>query len=705
MLPPGSTFAGYTIERVLGSDVDSEVYLARRLRPVTLKIFSARFSHDPRSRQKFERTVKSVMALDHPGIVGIENHGENDGRLWIASPVVDGTDLAGILHSRGPLPLPETGRIVRAAADTLDAAAANGLIHGSLGPGDIVLSPSGHVAINYFGNASITDTASPERRAGLPLSDRSDQYSLADIAGRLLAGNQLASDAYAVITKATATSPPDRFPTSAAFATALDTALTRPTPSAQPPMHQPSPTRKSGITWWLIGGAAALVVVIAVAATTVYFVTRSHDTPDPGAPNSEAKSMQHTPATPLSASLAEKPEKSLWTYTPPPGSASGGFAGGSAKYVLSWRLSPAPQQDEFLDIVDADSGKYLRSVNLESTGAYGGPDCAVDTAGTHAACSGTSSVVFIDLDKGVMTGQVPNAHDPVVADSGFLLTASIDTTTQSSRIFDVVSVDAAGRERWRASTASSPQLSSGTGVVTISTARDASDPFSKDRTEWRRVSDGKVLHTTDAAVNESLPWAPFIGGFMIPVGEHVEFFDLDGKRTGVGENGWTLPRAGISEPVESRSERVGASTPWLTSLPVLVRRADSTTLGNRTVDFGPANPATGHILWRASVLGNLPPYVTGLGTAVMVTGNYTSDSYAQEFGDTYAGYLSPRGSLVGGPELLASDGTNTLISGTSGEGTDLMALSPTSGVVWQMHFDNTAIAYGGKVYAGLHRII
>ncbi|MGV9825748.1 serine/threonine-protein kinase [Gordonia sp. NPDC003429] len=559
-----------------------------------------------------------------------------------------------------------------------------------------------------------------------------------------------------VLATATDKNPADRYPTATAFAQALRTALTTPAPAADtsatvarttaaqprhqpqppphpvppnphyaptvagratpPPAHQPPPgsaprppfagpqppVQKSHKKWWLVGGAAALVVIIA-AATGVYFVVRPHKAPpDPAIPVAEATTLERTAATPLSASLEHKPDKSLWTYTPPPGSPSSGFAGGSAKYVLNWRLSPAPQQAELLDIVDADSGKLARSVDLTGTGGYGAPECAIDVPGTHAACPGTSAVVFVDLDRGAVTGRLTDAHDPVPADNGFVLTATTNPAPPSSTLEDIVSVDAAGRQRWRASTSATPTPVSGGGVVTITTSRDESDPFSKDRTDWRRVSDGKVLHTIDAGPDAVPPWAPYVGGFMVPGAGHAEFYDLNGTRTAVSPNGWTSSQVGVAGGGILR----GTDTPWLTSLPVVVRKGSFDALGVGTADFGVVNPATGHILWQGLVNGGLPPSVTGTGTAFMVSNTFATESHAQAFGDSYAGSVSPHGSVPSEPRVFASDGTRALIGSTFGEDGDLLALAPGNGdILWRWQTNGTVESYGGKVYVGLHRII
>lgn len=71
MLEPGSSFAEYTIERLLGAGGMGDVYLARspRLpRSDALKVLAGQFGADAGIRRRFERAAAIVAGLSHPGI-------------------------------------------------------------------------------------------------------------------------------------------------------------------------------------------------------------------------------------------------------------------------------------------------------------------------------------------------------------------------------------------------------------------------------------------------------------------------------------------------------------------------------------------------------------------------------------------------------------------------------------------------------------
>ncbi|MEU2175627.1 serine/threonine-protein kinase [Nocardia sp. NPDC019219] len=268
-LEPGSVFAGYTIERLLGAGGMGEVYVARhpRLpRSDAVKVLAAQFTGDESYRRRFEREADLAASLSHPGIVSVHDRGEFDGRLWIALELIDGTDLSALLTAApGGLPTADVVRAVTEVARALDYAGARGLVHRDVKPANILLAGTGHYLLTDFGIArmgpgtsDLTGTgltlgtvayASPEQMQGLPVDPRSDQYSLAATAFHLLTGAQpftgtspvavimahaqqpvpsvrerrpdLAPQVDSVLARAMAKTPEHRFATTEEFAAAL----------------------------------------------------------------------------------------------------------------------------------------------------------------------------------------------------------------------------------------------------------------------------------------------------------------------------------------------------------------------------------------------------------------------------------------------------------------------------------------------------
>jgi serine/threonine-protein kinase len=256
-LADGTTFAGYTIVRRLGSGGMGEVYLAqhpRLPRQDALKILRAEVSADGEYRERFEREADVAAALWHPHIVGVHDRGEFAGQLWIDMDYVDGTDAAQLLHDRYPNGMPgqEVAELVTAVAEALDYAHQRNLLHRDVKPANILLahpdSPDQRILLADFGIARWVDDpsgltatnmtvgtvsyAAPEQLMGGPLDGRADQYALAATAFHLLTGSQpfQNSNPAVVISQHLNAAPPniaDRRPELAALDPVLAKALAK----------------------------------------------------------------------------------------------------------------------------------------------------------------------------------------------------------------------------------------------------------------------------------------------------------------------------------------------------------------------------------------------------------------------------------------------------------------------------------------------
>ncbi|MGX1776441.1 serine/threonine-protein kinase [Nocardia brasiliensis] len=287
------TFAGYTIERLLGRGGMGSVYLARhpRLpRMTALKLLNPEVFHDKEIRTRFEREADLVARLDHPNIVTVYDRGVEDEQLWISMQYIDGTDAAAVDAA-----MLAPGRAVQIVAETakaLDFAHSRGVLHRDVKPANILLEGTGggaqgRVFLTDFGIARFRDDtgrptqtgtftatlayASPEQLSGALLDHRSDQYSLACTLFRLLTGTVpfdatnpvaviqghlqappppvsrfrpgLPPALDAVLARAMAKRAEDRFGSCTEFATAARHALLQATPNRpQPqPFSRPQP--------------------------------------------------------------------------------------------------------------------------------------------------------------------------------------------------------------------------------------------------------------------------------------------------------------------------------------------------------------------------------------------------------------------------------------------------------------------------------
>jgi tRNA A-37 threonylcarbamoyl transferase component Bud32 len=240
-------------------------------RSVAIKTIRIRDINDTRHRDKLRerlfREARSAGVLSHPNIVTIYDMDEVEGLAYIAMAYVNGPTLEKILSSDAPLSGANMLRILRQTASGLDYAHGRGIVHRDVKPANIMTDEDGAVKITDFGIAKITAAGnmtetrtvvgtpnymSPEQVQGMTVDGRSDQFSLAVIAYEILTGErpfqgeQLSTVVYrivadqpaaahlinptltpqidAVLRRALAKKPEDRFPSCSGFAGALEMA-------------------------------------------------------------------------------------------------------------------------------------------------------------------------------------------------------------------------------------------------------------------------------------------------------------------------------------------------------------------------------------------------------------------------------------------------------------------------------------------------
>jgi hypothetical protein len=212
-LQDGEVFAGYTIVRTLGAGGMGHVYLAqhpRLPRRDALKILPSNLTGDSEFRQRFNREADLAAGLYHEHIVGIHDRGEYQGQLWISMDYVEGTDAAKLLHTQYPSGMPKADvvEIISAVAEALDHAHSRGMLHRDVKPANILLGDAGprrRILLADFGiaremgeisgltatNMLVGTTAycAPEQLQGNDLDARADQYALGCTAFNLLTGS------------------------------------------------------------------------------------------------------------------------------------------------------------------------------------------------------------------------------------------------------------------------------------------------------------------------------------------------------------------------------------------------------------------------------------------------------------------------------------------------------------------------------------
>ena len=309
----------YAIQRELGHGGMATVYLAhdaRYHRDVAIKVLSPEISHGVGS-DRFQREIAVAAKLAHPHIVPLLDSGEHDGALWFAMPVLDGHSLRDRLERENSLPIDEAVHIAVDVAGALAYAHEHGVIHRDIKPENILFS-GGSAIVTDFGLAKSTEATSggesltrtgvtvgtalymsPEQSTGERLDARTDVYSLGCVLYEMLTGeppyvgrslqaviakrfsdpvpsarrlrSTVSPALDAVIERALAKNPADRFPTAAAFAEALaqaptttsDSSMTLSATVAAPAVSATRSKRRRRI-------AAIAVIFAAAVATTQY---------------------------------------------------------------------------------------------------------------------------------------------------------------------------------------------------------------------------------------------------------------------------------------------------------------------------------------------------------------------------------------------------------------------------------------------------
>lgn len=188
-LASGAKLGPYEIQSPLGAGGMGEVYLARdtRLdRTVAIKILASHLSSSPELKQRMEREARAISSLNHPHICHLYDIGSQDGTDYLVMEFLEGETLGERLR-RGALPLSDVLKIGIAVAEALTVAHRQGIVHRDLKPGNIMLTRSGAMLMDFglaksaHSGVAGAATSAPLLSAARTLSDASPMSPLTSV--------------------------------------------------------------------------------------------------------------------------------------------------------------------------------------------------------------------------------------------------------------------------------------------------------------------------------------------------------------------------------------------------------------------------------------------------------------------------------------------------------------------------------------------
>lgn len=306
---PGFRIGNYVIEEVLGRGAMATVYLARddTGHEVAMKVFQEGPGVSATMLERFRREAAASKKLRrHPHILTVYETGQQGPYHYIVMETVKRSKtLAAALEST-PMTLSAIVEIIIKIARALQFAHSRGIVHRDIKPTNILIDEFGEPMLSDFGVAELVDWPSctvtgaltgtplymsPEQARGEHVGPASDIFSLGVVLYEAVTGvlpysvghrarvqdvlkavqeepprrprlfrREISPDLEAVMLKAMAKDPADRYPDAEAFAQDLERALAGKRVSAR------HPSVADDISFWLRKHQHALWTVVACVA-------------------------------------------------------------------------------------------------------------------------------------------------------------------------------------------------------------------------------------------------------------------------------------------------------------------------------------------------------------------------------------------------------------------------------------------------------
>ena len=162
---------------------------------------------------RFRNEARTIGRLRHPGVVAVDEFGEDGLHSWIAMEHVEGSNLDDVLMRSPLLGQERAMALMDELLDALGCVHGEGICHRDLKPANIMVTPAGHVKLTDFGVARLRDLGltrvssiigtpafmAPEQFTGDVLDHRADLFACGVLLFLLLSGRRPFSGAPAAV--------------------------------------------------------------------------------------------------------------------------------------------------------------------------------------------------------------------------------------------------------------------------------------------------------------------------------------------------------------------------------------------------------------------------------------------------------------------------------------------------------------------------
>jgi uncharacterized protein (TIGR03067 family) len=157
----GLVLGNYVLLDRIGRGGMGQVYKARHRRLdriVALKILPSAIKKSEGALKRFEREARAIARLAHPNIVTVYDADEAEGIHFFVMEYVSGSDLFAVIKKHGPLPIAQAVDYTLQAAEALEYAHSQGIIHRDVKPANLLLDPQGTIKVLDMGLARIDES-------------------------------------------------------------------------------------------------------------------------------------------------------------------------------------------------------------------------------------------------------------------------------------------------------------------------------------------------------------------------------------------------------------------------------------------------------------------------------------------------------------------------------------------------------------------